>query len=132
MQITFQTHSSKSIKGSLVYERTKMQIKTDSIDDLLNEVLQNVSSQISDEPFDITRYSNVSFSEFNFNDYHSRKTIKLHLVNLDNISVSPIMLQITIHFDTADTLFIDRRVKDEQILNLHQPSFNKLNTLIAR
>lgn len=132
MQITFQTHYPKQINGSLVYERTHAQIKTDSIDDLLDEAIQNVSKQISDEPTIIIRHPNVTFSDFNFSEYHSKKTINLYLLNVDNYSVSPFTLQITVYFDTADALFIDSRVKDEQTFNLSQTAFNMLNTLITR
>jgi len=132
MQITFQTHFPKDIKGSLVYERTQTQIKTDSIDDLLVKVAENISNQISNEPAVISQYSNVTFSDFSFSNYHSNKTINLHLENMDDSSARPIVFQIIVYFDTADALLIDQRVMDQQIFTLSQRAFNKLNTLIVQ
>lgn len=132
MQIDFQTHYPKQIKGSFIYERTLEQIKIDAIDRLMIEVAENISWQISDESSEINTHSGVSFSDFYASDYHSKKTIKLHLKNKEDNSASPVILPMTVHFDTADFHFIYMRVKDEQIFNLHQSTFNKLNTLIVQ
>ena len=131
MQITFQTHSPKEIKGSFVYERTRKQVKTDAIDNLLIEVAKNVSGQISDEPSQITTFPGIGFSDFYAIGYHSKKTINLQIENSDDSSADPYIIQITFHFDTADSQFIDRRVNEVQSFNLQDKYFYKLDNLLT-
>jgi len=131
MQITFQTHFPKEIKGAFVYERKNGQSLQDAIDALLLEVAQNVSDQISDEPQQITTFPGVRPSDFYAAGYHSKKTITLHIYNMDDILASPVIHRITVHFDTADSHFIENRVNDEQIFQLRGSLFNRLNTLVT-
>lgn len=95
---------------------------------------KDISSFISDEPYDIEINSNVNVSNFQpemFN-FNSQKTINLIFKCSEKIENDERIFQINLYFITEDLNFINNLMNENHIIYISEKSFKQLDTLITK
>ena len=126
MQIIFQTHFPKNIRGSFVYDIFPKSNKDDCFSELFIKLAENLSESLSTEPYKIETYPQVTFSNFIF-DYRSIKKVKIIFKKFDNDSEDSNIFEIMIFFDTADNLLINEKINDEHVFYLKEEPYQLLD-----
>ena len=130
MQITFKTQKPKELKGTLVYERTIKQTEVDDLDKIFIEFATDISSYLSNDCYNIELNQNIGLNDFHLELYNTIKCIKLTFICNDLSENNERTINLDLYFDSADSNFINEKIKEIHKIEICKNAFELLDSLI--